>query len=764
MTIIPLPFSIHRDPTTGKKLYTSLSTKETSITQMNLPKDWTSSTFQGSNKPTPSYAIRPDDDLVVIDCDDLKSTQAIDSLLTTTQDSYIVISDKGEKHFYFLPTDYYRSSRIYRTSRIKAGQKIDVLHGPGCYVFASCALNTTKHDHQGSLQQLTEIPDNIVDYLVSQLSDSQQSYTGDYSPVTSYLAPLAEQSLSLYARSSDYRDIRTLMQLITPIAFRDDMAPDYHPDRVPHGMGIEYLKGVRAKLGRDPSINIELATEIITLISQRFWSSPLDNKALRNITEDLTSRTYPDGRPVFVYDPDATSMPLISMNGYPYMPLYRTLDDEFVIAKINGQVELIKGMNNFKKAVTSKNFSLMFDKTIIKTQSAIQRVTENLETVKIFNLPHSQPGIFDDHGTLVYNTYVPTKYLSIIRGDYMEDQTYQNNSTPTIDNLLYNVTMDHPADSRMTHKLEQFIAHKLKTLDYSPIVFQLMGNRGTGKGSLMTLLNIITNSTARTKLNANNSQFNADTASKMFLNEDEGFVTSNLVNSLKELSGNKEIRIEGKGKDAIMVRNIGTYIFSSNQAQLLAETIDDRRFVTLSSFTAEKLVVADLENKLAEEAEQWCLKLRDMKLTSLRLYTDATMWHDDIHASLFKERTDNVQDAPGQLAYLITTQKNSLTGEQLKKHLADILGVDFHYTATGKGIKIYLANKSTRPTRLSDGASVSHNVRSTDIKNTGLAAYLKSDKNMTLYDKRIEYIFLDLSPHQLEAFEQTETVAPIDLG
>lgn len=762
MTIIPLPFSIHRNIETQKKYYQSLATQEVSDIQMNLPEGWQKQSYTGSQKLTPSYAIRPDDDLIVIDCDDMHSTQAIDNLVTT-QDSYIVISDKGEKHFYYAPTDYYRESKIYRASKIKAGAKIDVLHGNGCYVFAACPLNTTKNVYQGSLQNLTPIPDSIVDYLVSLLKDTQTMDSGDYSPVTSYLAPLAEQSLSLYARSHDYRDIQTLMQLITPYSFRDDLVPDYHPDRVQQGTGIEYLKGVRAKLGRDPSISLDLAIEIMTLISQKLWSSPLSNKELHNITDDLATRAYPDGRPVFVYDKDATSAPLISMNKYPYMPLYRTLDDEFVIAKINGQVELIKGFNNFKKAVTSKNFSLMFDKTVIKTQSAIARVTENLETVKIFNLPHSKPGIFDDHGTLVYNTYVPTKYLSIIRGEYLQEQTYKHNSTPTIDQLLYNITIDHPSGTKMVSKLEQFIAHKLKTLDYSPIVFQLMGNRGTGKGSFMQLLNIITNSTARTKLNANNAQFNADTAGKMFLNEDEGFVTSNLVNSLKELSGNKEIRVEGKGKDAIMVRNIGTYIFSSNQAQLLAETIDDRRFVVLSSFTADKIVVADLENKLIDEAEQWCLKLRDLRLSNIRLYTDATAWHDDIHNSLFKERTENVQDAPGQLAYLITTQKNTMTGEQLKKNLEDILGTDYHYTTTGKGIKIYLANKSARPKRLSDGTSVSHNVRSVDIKNTGLAAYLKTDRNLTLYDKAIDYLFLELSSQQLEFFEQVETVAPLEI-
>lgn len=762
MTIIPLSFSISRNPDTQKKLYTSLQTQQQSDIQMNLPSGWSQGSYKGASKITPSYAIRPDEDLVVIDCDDLVSTEAVSSL-NTREDSYIVISDKGEKHFYYAPTDYYRESRLYRTSKIKAGAKIDVLHGSGCYVFASCALNHTKHDLQGSINNLTPIPDSIVDYLVGQLKDIVVKTSGDYSPVTSYLAPLIEQSLALYARTKDYRDISNLMMLITPNAFKDEVQPDYHPDRVQAGNGTEYLKGMRAKLGRDPSISLALAIEVITLVAQHLWTVPLSNKALENITYDLAIRTHDNGTPVFIYDPASTDKPLVSMNGYPYMPVYRTIDDEFLVAKINGQIETIKGLANFKKVIASKNFSLLFDKTEIKVPSQVPRVTEQMESVRVMNVPYEKPGVFDDSGTLVYNTYVPTRYLSIIRGDYLQDHKYKANSTPTIDKLLENLVADHDPGTNMVGKLEQFIAHKLKTLEYSPLVFQLMGNRGTGKGTFIVLLNIITSLTMRTKLNASNSQFNSDMAGKLFLNEDEGFVTSNLVNLLKEYSGNKEVRIEGKGKDAIMLRNIGTYIFSSNQPQLLAETIDDRRFVVLSSFTSEKIQIPKLEESIVFEAEAWCLKLRDLKLSNMWLYTNATLWHDSIHKDLFKERTENVQDAPGQLAYLITTLMNNLTGEQLKKQLEDILGTDFHYNLTQKGIKIYLANKSSAPIRKSDNSRVPHSIKSTDIKNIGLGAYKKTDSNCAVYDKRIDYLYLDLSPQQLSVFTSVETVEPLEI-
>lgn len=760
MTIIPLSFSISRDPDTQKKLYTPLgpnSQPQLVPPRDGLPHNW--QTLKGATKPTPSYAIRPDEDLIVIDCDDLQTTQAL-SALVDNPDDYIVISDKGEKHFYYAPTEYYRESRLLAKGRKKIGSKIDLLQGASL-VYAPCALNYTKKVLQGTLEHLTPVPDAVVDYLTSLLKDTIVNNSGDYSPVTSYLAPLIEASLALYYRTGNYMDLQNMMALLTPRAFVDIVKPDYHPDRVPDGMGTDYLKGLRGKLGRDPSIDHRLFMEVMQLVTQKLWSAPLSDAQLANITKDIQQRTYDNGMPVFVYDPDYLARPLISMNNYPYMPVYRTIDDEFIIAKVNGQVELIKGISNFKKAVASSNFSLRFDKAEIKAAAQIPRVTEHMSTVKIMQVPYEKPGTFDDNGSLIYNTYVPTRYLSIIRGDYLEERKYKPNSTPTIDTLLDNLTADHPPETRMKHKLEQFLAYKLKTLEYSPLIFQLMGNRGTGKGTFIHLLELVTALTTRTRLNASNSQFNSDTAGKIFLNEDEGAITSNLVNSLKELSGNKTIRIEAKGKDAAMMRNIGTYIFSSNEAKLLAETVDDRRFVTLASFSADKLQIKN-EN-LIFELEEWCLKLRDLHLTSQKLYTDATMWHDSIHYDLFKERTENVQDAPGQLAYLITTQMNYLTGEQLKKALEDILGEGFHYTTTPKGIKVYLANKSAAPTRKSDNSKVQHDVKAADAKNVGLGQYIKKDTNLKTYDKQIDYLVLNLSDSQLEIFTSVETVEPLEI-
>ena len=76
MTIIPLYFKIERNPQSGKKIYIDLKTGET----LAEPKINWNGVPKGNKKLTPSYAIRPDDDLIVLDCDSLEATQTIDDI------------------------------------------------------------------------------------------------------------------------------------------------------------------------------------------------------------------------------------------------------------------------------------------------------------------------------------------------------------------------------------------------------------------------------------------------------------------------------------------------------------------------------------------------------------------------------------------------------------------------------------------------------------------------------------------------------------
>lgn len=770
MTIIPLSSSIHRNQETGKKLYRHISNKEIAKSA-GMPKGWEHSEEYNSltYKQCSSYAIRCDDDLVVIDCDDLETTELIDdSLLPSDTDieHYIVISDKGEKHFYFKPTDYYRNSKLYKDTRVGLG-KIDVLHGKSL-VYTACAENETKKVLQGTRApksklgyELTQIPDNIVDLLVLRIKEKTLAKEEDYKPVTSFLAPIIEQALTLYThhtKGGNYLDMQPLMQLITPAQYREELKPDNNPARLENGR-MTYLHAISFKISNDPSISFELHQELITTISNML-QRPMDTKRLKEEIFDYVRSEVNGTR--WQYDKNATGQPLVSMNGSEYCPVYRTLRDEYILSKPSGDVVVLESTQKFKQAMGTKNFSLLVDtkKVNLDTQIAMKKLQESMETLSIKDLPYKPTGLFMEDNSLYYNRYVPTKYLGIIRGLYKTELKYQGPiSHPLITRVLKNVMYDNLllhteqglAGPNMYDKFIEFLSYKLKKLEYSPLVFQLMGKRGIGKSLLMQIFDNLTGLFMPVSF-SKKTEFNGDMAGQMFLNEDEGLVTQQLVNTAKTLSGSKIISIRKLYAEAEKQRNIATYIFTTNKTTPMAETITDRRFVTMSSFKAPKLFEKDMELTIALELEAFSLCLRDTKITSPKLYLDANEWHDDIHFTNFDEKQQATEHIPSKIANMMYTL-NTLSGAEIHKHLEDCFGTNYHFIITKKAaatINIPLA-KHPRLIRVSDKSELTHEITREMLKAVELDDHIKHNKNSkkTAYGQNYYELKLLLSPNQM---------------
>jgi len=770
MTIVPLDFIIERDAKNNKKIYKHKHTNKL-LTKPILPKNWALTDEFKDVKPqqAPSYAIRCDDDLVVIDCDDIESTEYIYDKLVPTQanepDHYIVQSDKGERHYYFKPTDYYRKSSIYKDTRMRIG-KIDILHGRSL-VFAPCNDNKTKFVLQGSLTELTPIPNNIVDALVERLRQTLIAPDIDYKPLASYLAPKIEQALALYARKKDYATyLMPLFQTITPYKFRNKLAPSFHPDLIDNGEGTEYIQAIFTKLGQDPSVSKTLLIELLTLITQELWSDHWSDERLQQFIDYIPQQRFSaTQKPIFIYDSKAVEQPLVSINNNEYMPLYRTIDDDYIISKPSGTVEIIKGLANFKKATASKNYDIIVNgaKVNLDTNIGLKKLSEVLKTVQIRRASYQPTGEFEEDGSLYYNAYRPTKFLGIIRSQYKQDVVYQGpESHPTISAIIRNLMLDNlelpPVNGiTMYDKFIMFLSHKLKTLEYSPIVFQLMGNRGIGKSLFMTILDQLTEGVVEVSFSKSNAQFNEEQESALFLNEDEGLITGKLVNSIKKMSGKSKILIEGKGKTPYTIRNVGTYICTTNKTTPLAEVIDDRRFVTLSGFKAKQLTMQDLPLRIALELENFALCLRDTKLINPRLYLDANEWHDDIHYTNFAEKQDSMQDMPGKLADLVYNL-NTINGIELHKQLTAILGENYQIIASRKQPSVlYIPlNKSPRLVRVSDKKELTHNITRDMLKAVGLDANIVMDRNgvKSPYGTNYYKLVLNLSLPQMEEWRQ----------
>jgi len=776
MTIIPLANSIHRNLETGKKRYETIKTKKPAISA-GMPKGWETSDSYDSltYKQCNSYAIRCDDDLVVIDCDDLETTELIDDSLvpsSTDVDHYIVISDKGEKHFYFKPTEYYKSSKLYKQSRSELG-KIDVLHGKAL-VFTDCAENTTKSVFQGTKDidsvigyKLTEIPDNIVDLLTLRVKEKTLAKEEDYKPVTSFLAPLIEQALTLYThhtKGGNYLDMQALMALITPARYRDELKPDNNPARLEEGR-MTYLHAISFKISNDPSISFELHQELINTVSSML-QRPMDPARLKAEIFDYVRSEVNGTR--WQYNKNATGQPLVSMNGAEYCPVYRTLEDEYIISKPSGDVVKASSTQKFKQIIGSKNFSLLVNgqKVTLDTNVAMKKLQESMDTLSLRELPYKDTGVFMEDNSMYYNQYVPTKYLGIIRGAYKAEIPYKGpDSHPLITRIIKNVMYDNlelhehliangdiPKESpSMYDKFIEFLSYKLKKLEYSPLVFQLMGKRGIGKSLLMQIFNDLTGLFMPVSF-SKKTEFNGDMSGQIFLNEDEGLVTQQLVNTAKTLSGSKIISIRKLYAEAEKQRNIATYIFTTNKTTPMAETISDRRFVTFSSFKAPKLFEKDMELSIALELEAFALCLRDTKITSPKLYLDANEWHDDIHKANFEEKQQTTEHIPSKVANLVYTL-NNLSGDEIHKHLKDCFGTNYHYIVTKRAtttINIPLA-KHPQLVRKSDNAALTHEITRELLKAVEIDEYIKLDKNgkKTIYGENFYALKLVLSNSQM---------------
>ena len=767
MTVIPLDMSIHRNKQTGKKQYKHLHTNKI-LNRAIIPKNWQNTTEFNNLVPVqaPSHALRCDDDLIVVDCDTIDTTEFIDSKLVPVPapaEHYIVISDKGEKHFYFKPTEYYRNSLIYKNSRLALG-KIDVLHGRSL-VFAPCEHNTTKSVYSGSLEHLTPIPDNIVDALVERLRIDTLSVDTDYKPLQCYLAPRIEQALASYSRSKNYIDLQPLMQSITPSKYKSIVEPDYHPDRIEE-YGINYLQALSANIARDPSISVKLHTELITLIASSLWSDPLDSDQIKAFLSNLTTQTYPDGRKVFVYDKNATDKPLVAINGHEYMPVYRTLEGKYIIAKPSGGAEVLNSLSLFKQAMASKNYSLRVnnEEVNIDTNIGLKKLNYAMLSLTTTNLPYKPSGIYEDSGSQYYNMYVPNKYLGIIRKEHKQELSYKGpESHPTITKLLTNITYDHDGDT-MYNKFLQFLAHKLKTLDHSPIVFQLMGVRGTGKSTLIDMLRMLTDAAVEVSFSASNAQFNGHTEGMMFLVEEEGLVTKQLINKVKSLSGSSTVNIEKKGIDITTARNIGTYVFNTNKTMPMAETIDDRRFVTFSSFKAPKLNISNLKVKIALELENFALCLRDTKLEDQLLYLDANSWHDSIHYSNFEENQSKTQHPPSQVANIIY-RLHTLTGRELHMELTSIFGENYHYVTTKRSPATLFIPLQKHPklVKIQNNSELTHEITREQLKAVELDRLCIRDTNKSnVYGMPYYKLKLELSVSQIEEWQAAyDGITPI---
>lgn len=766
MVLLKTDFIIERNQATGKKQYRLSNGAILERPKGILPKAWQQTNTSTATIEEDSYIIKCGPDLIVVDCDTAEHTLALDNVLTGFED-YIVVSDKGFKHYYFSTTEYFDQSPLKRgaSSKLGSDSKLDLQQG-NALVFPACASNLTKSIHQGSINNIQPIPDIIVDHLITQLKEEVQADTGDYKSNTYYMAPIIDAAIGQFKRHADYKYLEQTLRMITPSKYRRAVAPDMHPDRIPDGEGTAYIQALSSKIAGDASVSLDLHREMLGVITQELWSEPWTAQHLDEFMAYLPKQKYQNGKPVFVFEPNENKMALVSIGDNEPTQLYRTTEDKWLIPYPTGGAQVFGSESLLIKALKTDNYQLFLANQPVPPQqikeSVQKKVIPNMHTVDIVDEIYSPVGFFTRDNLSYYNMYSPTKYLGIIRGEYLQERaTTTPKDFPIIRHITQNIMLDHEELDKRVDMWDEFWAHKFKTLEYSPIVPQLIGARGIGKDTIIDMiLSPIAGGAGEIKMGASNSQFNADYTSMMLTKIPEIIVNPARTNEIKTLSGSKFARQEDKGFRARQVLNLNTYITSSNKKALLAETPNDRRFVLFSSSSAKQLNVPDIEARLLLELEAYCIYLRDLRLTNRQLYMNANAWHDATMLDAFKDSAKLHKQTPDLLAS-IASRIEVLSPEELDTELEEALGAGYHYwVARGDNLNVVLADNN--PIRNADSNTITHTATSSTLGALDMGQMIKrADTNRAIYDKAVYVLQLPLNRQQADKFKSIKPITSI---
>lgn len=746
---------ITRNKQTGKKQYTDV--KKRKILNHPILPSWKKLTKSTATDSSESYVIKPQDDLIVVDCDSIETTAIIDQ--TLSKKTYTVISDQSMKHFYFTPTEYFSKSPIKSSSRVSAN-KIDILQGE-CIVFTPCEANHTKHVYHDL--PILPIPDKLVDILVNRYTKNILDQTPDFEPNDSFRAPIIDVALAQWHRAKDYStSLQSLFEAITPKRYRAMVMPDYHPDSIPDGEGINYLQALSTKIARDQSISPKLHTEILSIIAFELWSEPLEEDKFKAFMSNQFTQTI-NGKTVFCYNPDYSSKPLVSVSNRPYRALCRDANDAYYTTTKAGDIISFKSFVMMSKTMRSKNYNLMIGgKTIaVPKEDQLLPIIDTVAIVNTRRLPSGRNVLGEKD---VFNTYQHSRYISIIRGDEGPEIPSDPMSFPTIEYILRNLTADLEYQDETLSKFYQFLSHKFKTFDYSPLVFQMLGIKGIGKNTFVESVLGAIDKIAKSNINSSNNQFNSEFAESAFIFHDEDIISKTTMNFIKKVSGGQTMRIEAKAVNATSdTYNSSTFICTANSTTAMKEGIDDRRVVMFSGFEGVRLNIPYLDAKIAAELEPFCRFLRDIEIADIAIYNDANAWRDPVTDIMVEDRSEQDSVIVKATNLMVGIEDNTISLDDIIPLIKDI--TNYYRLGYNNILCIPLASKHIiNKTQ----EYIDTKLDRVEAKENGLARYVKRDTNKKYYSGAI-YELRVTCPHEIYEFlkeqEQEDSVdaEPIDL-
>ncbi len=454
--------------------------------------------------------------------------------------------------------------------------KLD-FYSDGGFVYLPTEGNKSKESWEGTeeLPELKEAPPEIIAILktfkmkvpVNNLTDTKKKTV-----ISNRLAPLIENFIAKKTYDP------SLFKILTPHSFRD--LPKYikqghlHPSDVPKGRGSEYLMKISAILGADISISIELYTNTMMLINS-LWEGvdrpkPLGKLNATIINPMIEGNSNVDGEQIWQYDEHWELMGFVatSING-DYIESF--FDD------VKGLYYLVNYTAPYVKTFSDKT-------SIIKTLKTLlgRPLTEGLyDNTKQLIRTNVNPALEFGHieGTDQFNMFRQTEELFILNNPTAYKPHYTRPTT--IIKYFETLVPDH----RMRSYLLSFLKTKMTTFKYSPVILYLIGKPGSGKDTMVTILNqmIGSNYVIKPETKVFLEQYNGWIMDKYIIHLDEygnkltrSSEKQEALGKLKAYTGSDKVNIRAMRQDSFDIHHSFTFVITANSNPLPVET-DDRR-------------------------------------------------------------------------------------------------------------------------------------------------------------------------------------------
>jgi len=585
--------------------------------------------------------------LKVIDVDDNNLFAELVAINNTLADSYkcrmIIKSDLKGGHFYFLDTPNKLDNYL---GNPQDGKKIGMIdYQTGNRLIFTWVNNDTKIADSlvDAPEDLTPLPDALANHIIAySLKLENEALAANKNVVTSddvvhmnHLAPLIINFLNSNIADQNTRvnSLNTFLQIVTPREYKKILKPQnapfgtevikYHPNTFPEGGGAHnYLVSIGGVLMRDESVDESLYQECVTFINN-LMEEP-DKSVKTMIQRDISSDS-------FRFNPQwkNKTLTLTGKDGNSAYKIYLLKDGNSEMYMFVDEVKQ-SVMIGKKVAMIGIIHSMMAGGRQIKGSN----IAERCLTVELINDPLKPFGLQPDNR---FNIFKRNKVQQIFYNP--EDFPELKDTTPTT-TLSY---LSHICGGEIkAKKFIGFLARKLKTHSYSPLIFVLWGVPGSGKNTLaQKLLAPLVEGRDIVNLTIDNlrDKFNTVFKERDFVMLDEVHTLApahkrDFINLINAISGKQKIAERRMyNSDLSQFNNELTILLTTNKPTEITTEANDRRIVVFRSYKtlSASLGMTDDEviTKLENEIYSFAYYLSQYKWIDKESYVKNYPWIED---------------------------------------------------------------------------------------------------------------------------------------